>query len=168
MAKDSVAEKDARKQERAKTGTVRVDVTHKGKKTQEAVYKSEDKSFVLVADEPQSRGGQGEGPSPLGYFISGAATCLMMQYTNVLKEKPMPVESMKLLARAHNDRETRVFKDIIYQVDLTGSLSEADVETLARQASDRCFVENTLSKVIPITTEVHLNGKKVLSFTREP
>ncbi len=57
MAKDSVAEKDARKQERAKTGTVRVDVTHKGKKTQEAVYKSEDKSFVLVADEPQSRGG---------------------------------------------------------------------------------------------------------------
>ncbi|MCH7879684.1 MAG: RpiB/LacA/LacB family sugar-phosphate isomerase [candidate division Zixibacteria bacterium] len=75
---------------------------------------------------------------------------------------------MARLARAHNDRETRVFKDIIYQVDLTGSLSEADVETLARQASDRCFVENTLSKVIPITTEVHLNGKKVLSFTRKP
>ncbi len=168
MAQDSAAEKDKRKQEGAKLGTVRIDVTHKGKKTQEAVYKSEDKSFVMVADEPQSRGGKGEGPSPLGYFISGAATCLMMQYTNVLKENPMPVDSMKLLARAHNDREARDFKDIIYQVDLTGSLSEAAAETLARQASDRCFVENTLSKVIPITTEVRLNGEKVFSFTRQP
>ncbi len=149
-------------------GTVRVDVTHKGKKTQEAVYKSEDKTFVFVADEPESRGGKGEGPSPLGYFISGAATCLMMQYTNVLKDNPMRVTSMKLLARAHNDRGSRDFKDIVYQVDLTGTLSEADAENLARQASDRCFVENTLSKVIPITTEVNLNGKKVFSFTREP
>ena len=82
----------------------------------------------------------------------------MMQYANVLKEKPMPVESIKMLARAHNDREARVFKDMIYEVNLTGPISTADAETLARAASDRCFVENTIAKAIPITTEVHLNG----------
>jgi len=96
-----------------------------------------------MIDEPEIRGGKGTGPTPLGYFFTGAASCLMMQYANVLKEKPRPVESVKMLARAHNDREARVFTDMIYQVDLTGSLSEADAETLTKAASERCFGENT-------------------------
>jgi uncharacterized OsmC-like protein len=82
-----------------------------------------------MIDEPEIRGGKGTGPTPLGYFVTGAASCLMMQYANVLKEKPMAVESIKMLARAHNDREARVFTDMIYQVDLTESLSDADAET---------------------------------------
>ena len=49
---------------------------------------------------------------------------------------------------------------MVYQVDLTGSISEADAETLARAASERCFVENTIARSLPITTEVNLNGKK--------
>lgn len=114
-----------------------------------------------MIDKPEIRGGKGLGPTPLGYFVTGAASCLMMQYANVLKEKPMPVESIKMLARPHNDREAR-----IYQVDLTGPISEADAETLAKAASERCFVENTIVKSLPITTEVSLNGKKVVSFTR--
>ncbi|MGH7798923.1 MAG: OsmC family protein [Candidatus Binatia bacterium] len=148
-------------------GTVRVDITRQEHKTFEAVFKTEDKSFQRMIDEPEIRGGKGSGPTPLGYFVTGAASCLVMQYANVLKEKPMPVESIKMLARAYNDREARVFTDMIYQVDLTGSLSEADAETLAKAASERCFVENTMAKAIPITTEVHLNGKKVVTFTRD-
>jgi len=150
----------------AKIGTVRVDIAHQEKKTFEAIFKNEDKSFQLLIDEPQVRGGQSLGPTPLGYFVTGAASCLMMQYANVLKEKPMPVESIKMMARAHNDREARVFKDMIYEVNLTGPISPADAEALARAASERCFVENTIAKALPITTEVHLNGKKVVTFTR--
>jgi uncharacterized OsmC-like protein len=76
------------------------------------------------------------------------------------------VGSIKMVARAHNDRDARIFTDMIYQVDLTGSISEADAETLAKAASERCFVENTIVKSLPITTEVRLNGKKIISFTR--
>jgi len=147
-------------------GTVRVDITRQEKKTFEAVYKTEEKSFQLLIDEPEIRGGKGLGPTPLGYFVTGAASCLMMQYANVLKEKPMLVDSIKMVARAHNDRDARVFTDMIYQVDLAGSISEADAERLARPASERCFVENTIAKALPITTEVSLNGKKVVAFTR--
>ena len=66
-----------------------------------------------------------------------------------------------MLARAHNDSEARIFTDVIYQIDLTGSLSEADAETVTKAASERCFVENTIAKSLPITSEVSLNGKKV-------
>ncbi len=147
-------------------GTVRVDIARQDKKTFEATYKTEEKSFQLMIDEPEMRGGRGLGPTPLGYFVTGAASCLMMQYANVLKEKPMAVDSIKMVARAHNDRDARIFTDMIYQVDLTGSISESDAETLAKAASERCFVENTIAKSLPITTEVRLNGKKIISFTR--
>ena len=66
-----------------------------GEKTFEAVFKTEEKSFQLMIDEPEVRGGKGSGPTPLGYFVTGAASCLMMQYANVLKEKPMPVETSR-------------------------------------------------------------------------
>jgi uncharacterized OsmC-like protein len=90
----------------------------------------------------------------------------MMQYANVLKEKPFPVESIKMMARAHHDREARVFTDIVYHIHLTGPISPTDAEVLARAASERCFVENTIARAMPITTEVHLNGEKVLTFRR--
>lgn len=147
-------------------GTVRVDIAHQEHKTFEALFKTEDKSFQLMIDEPELRGGKGSGPTPLGYFVTGAASCLMMQYANVLQEKPLPVDSIKMVARAHNDREARIFTDMIYQVELTGSISAPEAEALAKAASERCFVENTIAKSLPITTEVSLNGKKVLSFTR--
>ena len=51
----------ARKQEGAKVGTVRVDIAHQEKKTFEAVYKTEEKSFQLLIDEPEVRGGKGLG-----------------------------------------------------------------------------------------------------------
>ncbi len=81
--------------------TVRVDIARQEHKTFEATYKTEEKAFQLMIDEPEIRGGKGSGPTPLGYFVTGAASCLMMQYANVLKEKPMPVDSIKMVARAH-------------------------------------------------------------------
>ena len=98
---------------------MRVDITHQDHKTFEAVFKTE--TIVSAHDRRAGvRGGKGTGPTALGYFVIGAASCLMMQYANVLKEKPMAVESIKMLARAHNDRDARVFTDMIYQIDLTG------------------------------------------------
>ena len=71
-----------------------------------------------------------------------------------------------MFARAHNDRDARMFTDMIYQVGPAGSLSEADAQELAKAARARCFVENTIAKALPITAKVSLNGKKVVSFTR--
>jgi uncharacterized OsmC-like protein len=145
-----------------------VDIIHQGQKGFVATHKSDEKTFEIQIDEPPSRGGQNEGPSPLSYFVTGAASCLAMQYMNVLNEQPLPIESMKVLARAHNDRGARIFTDMVFQVSLTGPISPSDAEGLARAASKRCFVENTLEKAIPLTTEVELNGKPVVTLTRTP
>ena len=57
---------------KSKIGTVRVDIAHQEQKTFEAAYKTEDKTFHIVIDEPTVRGGQSKGPTPLGYFVTGA------------------------------------------------------------------------------------------------
>ena len=54
-------------------GTVRVDVQHQEQKTLEAVYKTEDKAFQIMMDEPEVRGGTNRAPTPLGTFVTGAA-----------------------------------------------------------------------------------------------
>jgi hypothetical protein len=52
------------------------------------------------------------------------------------------------------------------KVDLTTAISVTDAEALANAASECCFVENTIAKSLPTTTEMSLNGKKVVSFAR--
>jgi uncharacterized OsmC-like protein len=57
---------------------------------------------------------------------------------------------------------------MIFEVRLEGTVSADQVQVLAREASARCFVENTLGKVIPITTDVYLNDSKLVTLTRSP
>lgn len=91
-----------------------------------------------------------------------------MQYTSLVIERNLPIENMKLMVRAHHHRELRSFTDMIFEVRLEGAVSADQVQVLARDASSRCFVENTLGKVIPITTDVYLSGSKLLTLTRNP
>jgi hypothetical protein len=55
-------------------GTTRVDIRHVEQKTFAATYKTEDKTFEILIDEPAVRGGQSKGPTPLGLFVAGAGS----------------------------------------------------------------------------------------------
>lgn len=55
-------------------GTIRVDIEHQEQKTFQATYKTEDHSFEFPIDEPEIRGGMSKGPTPLGYFVTGAGS----------------------------------------------------------------------------------------------
>lgn len=81
----------------------------------------------------------------------------------------LPIESLKMIVRAHISQELpSAFRDMIFQVYVEGAISEIQLESLAREASAHCFVENTLEKAMPITTDVHLNGRKVITLNRGP
>jgi uncharacterized OsmC-like protein len=92
-----------------------------------------------------------------------------MQYTSLVMEKELPIDNVKMMVRAHTIREKpRAFTDMIFEVRLNGSAPVAQVNALAKEASANCFVENTLAKAIPLTTEVFLNDKKILTLKRDP
>jgi uncharacterized OsmC-like protein len=92
-----------------------------------------------------------------------------MQYTSLVMEKELPIENIKMMVRAHTIRQKpRAFTDMIFEVRLDGAASAAEVKALAQDASANCFVENTLAKAIPLTTEVFLNDTKVVTLKRTP
>ncbi|HEY7555041.1 MAG TPA: OsmC family protein [Candidatus Binatia bacterium] len=92
-----------------------------------------------------------------------------MQYTSLVMERELPIENIKMMVRAHTIREKpRAFTDMIFEVRLDGAAAAAEVKALAKDASANCFVENTLAKAIPLTTEVFLNDTKIVTLKRAP
>lgn len=74
-----------------------------------------------------------------------------------------------MTVRGHIYRETpSSFRDMIFEVQIEGNVTDGQIDTLARAASGYCFVENTLVKAIPIRTEVRLNGRRLLTLNRGP
>ena len=150
-------------------GTLRADVQHRQQKTLEATVKAGGGEFTFLIDEPRARGGLGEGPNPLGYFLAGAGGCLLMQYVSLAIAQDLPIQTLSMIVRAHILRQVPChFRDIVYDIFIVGSVSQEEVEQLAEEASHHCFVDNTLPKAIPVETIIHLNGKDVLRRRRGP
>lgn len=150
-------------------GALRVDIKQREHKTLEATFKTEDKEFRFVMDEPKARGGLDEGAGPLAYFLAGAGGCLLMQYASLVIAQDLPIETLSMIVRGHILRKAPChFLDIVYDVFIEGGISVERVERLVEEASHHCFVDNTLPKAIPIKTVVHLNGKEILTRSRGP
>jgi uncharacterized OsmC-like protein len=118
------------------------------------------KQFSWVIDEPPERGGTDEGPNPLAYFISGAASCFMMQIAMVGISQNMVLDELEVIARAHYtlpiDGE---FKEIIYDVRIGTKNGKEEIINLIHKAERLCFVHNTFKGTrVKLTTNVFLNG----------
>lgn len=116
--------------------------------------------FSLTIDEPPERGGTGAGLPPLAYFLAGAASCLLTQYTKLALEKGIPIQSLKAVARGHFDRQLGgAFVDVIYDIDLESDADARTIKTLASEAELMCYAHNTLKKAVRMETNLKLNGK---------
>jgi uncharacterized OsmC-like protein len=84
-------------------------------------------------------------------------------------DQELPIEALRVTVRGHILRKPpSSFRDVIFEVQLEGNVAEEKIEALARGASGYCFVENTLAKAIPVTTEVKFNGRKLLTLNKGP
>ncbi|MHB8566334.1 MAG: OsmC-related (seleno)protein [Nitrososphaerales archaeon] len=146
-------------------GTKRVDI----KNVEQLRHEVSAHGFSLIVDEPAERGGTHLGLDPLGYFVTGAASCFLNQFARSIMIRDLKVDDLEMTARAHYDMaKTRDFTDFIYDVHLSGKESKENVLELLYEAERRCFVHQTLKKAIPLTTNVFLNGVQVVSHTLGP
>jgi len=146
-------------------GTKRVEVKH----VEQLRHEVATHGFNLVVDEPEERGGTHSGPDPLAYFVTGAASCFLNQFARTIIIRDLKIDSLEMTARAHYDMaKNREFLDFIYDVRLIGSETRENVSELMHEAERRCFVHQTLKKALPLTTNVYLNGERVVSHTLGP
>ena len=139
-----------------KIGTQRIDVHAAEQLRFEASFGD----FNFPIDEPRERGGTDAGPPPLAYFLAGAASCLLTQYTKLALEKGIRINSLKTVARGHFDRQLGgAFVDIIYDIELESDEDADGIRQLALEAESMCYAHNTLKKAVRLETNLIFNGR---------
>ncbi len=117
----------------------------------------------ILADEPESAGGEDQGPNPYDLLLSALAACKVMTVHLYARRKQWPVETVsitlnhrKVSANECEDCETEGLAkvDIIdCEINFEGELDEAQIKRLA-EIADRCPVHRTLTSETKIRTAV--------------
>jgi len=118
--------------------------------------------FKWLSDEPPQRGGHGEGPTPLSYFLSGLGFCQLVHYTEHIIMDGLDIHSIEMsVVGTITKHRPRRFTEVTYEVRLTGHADAGGVKELARKAADDCYVTNTLKNACKVSGIIIYNGKEI-------
>ncbi len=115
---------------------------------------------TLAADEPQSVGGNDEGPSPYDFLLTALGACTSMTLRMYANHKGLPLEHVAVVLDhdkvhasdcADCEKSSSKIDRIRRRLTLTGELTEAQRARLL-EIADRCPVHRTLEGDIRIET----------------
>lgn len=153
-----------------------LDVTEKvspNLKTQHQVVASLDKedgfttqmkvgNHYLLADEPESFGGQDFGPSPYEFVSAGLSACTVMTLHMYAKRKGWPLENVEVhtsYSKTHAEdcenceRNSAKIDTFHRELKITGDLEDKQRERLV-QIADKCPVHKTLHSETQVITSL--------------
>lgn len=125
-------------------------------------------SFAFISDEGSYMpGGEGTAPSPLTYFVSGIAMCLISHVTQVALKKKLAIRNEKVNVTAHFHEKGSVLRgdakgfcdsfEFVISLDSDEDLKE--IRELIRLSHELCFAEKAVIGISPIHMSQSLNGQ---------
>jgi uncharacterized OsmC-like protein/fermentation-respiration switch protein FrsA (DUF1100 family) len=116
--------------------------------------------FSLVADEPESYGGTGRGPSPYEYLMAALGSCTAMTVQMYARRKKWPLEEAVVRlshAKVHaedcrdcDEKDCKIDR-FERELDLQGDLDDDQRQRLI-EISEKCPVHRTLMEEVEIAT----------------
>lgn len=103
-------------------------------------------------------------PTPKQLLVAGLCGCTGMDVVALLKKYKQPLEAFQIEAEATPTEGGHpvVYKDIKLLFKLSGPLDAAKaLEAVALSQSKYCGVSAMVSKAVPITYVVELNGQRI-------
>ncbi len=109
---------------------------------------------LLHTDVPVELGGEASGPEPHDLFDAAIGACKALTLMLYAKQKGMPLESLDVRVSRDDSEERKGIYRLAVQLDLHGTLDEAQREQLLRIA-DKCPVHKLVtSSEVQITTQL--------------
>jgi len=123
--------------------------------------------FHLESDEPAVRGGTDLGPTPLQYFVAGAAFCLITQIARFAPLHDVPLEEVQADVRAEfnaadkfvTDDSNGAFEQVTYALTVRSSAPAERVRLLIEHAERACHAAQSLRQPVLVSLQVQLNGQ---------
>jgi putative redox protein len=106
---------------------------------------------IVVADEPESRGGKDEGPAPYGFVLAGLAACSAMTLGMYAERKAWKLGEVKVDLRMYRDDGD--VERIERKIAIAEALTEEQRVRLAEIAA-KTPVTKTLKRAYVIETEI--------------
>jgi uncharacterized OsmC-like protein len=128
-------------------------------------------SFAFISDEGSYiPGGEGTAPSPLTYFVSGIALCLISHITQVAAKKKLSIRNEKAEVTAHFHEEGSVLRgdaegycdSFEINISLDSEENITEIKQLIRMSHRLCFAEKAVAGTVPIHLSQTINGQVLL------
>ncbi len=129
------------------------------------------KEFAFISDEGSYiPGGEGTAPSPLTYFVSGMALCLISHITQVANKKKLAIRNEKASVTAHFHEEGSVLRGDAegfcdrFEINISLEYDEeiSEIKQLIRLAHRLCFAEKAVIGTVPIVITQQLNEQPLI------
>jgi len=120
--------------------------------------------FEFDCDEPPERGGEDSAPSPLEFFMCGAAFCLLSQLVQFAPLYNVQFHDVKVDFRASFDDSEKynltgpgaAFQKVVIKVLIDSPSARDDVEKLIAHAERGCHAVQSLSAPVPVETSYEI------------
>lgn len=109
---------------------------------------------ALVADEPESVGGEDRGPAPFEFVMAGLGACTSMTLRMYAERKEIPLTQVSVALSHEKIKLDGIVRDqITRRITLTGDLS-ADQRTRLLEIAEKCPVHKALSQSLMIDSQL--------------
>ncbi len=127
-----------------------------------------DGTTKMIADEPESEGGDGRGPTP-GFFIrAGLASCCAMCYVTCAARLGVPIESIEVEVESDFDARGILgladvphgFTAVRYIVKVQSAAPEADIHKVIEAGDEMGAMLEVVRDPVPVKREVRIEQPK--------
>jgi len=127
------------------------------------------RGFTVTQDEPATAWGTAKGPTPTDYFVASIGFCENVIFARTASMAKLTVDSLETAVSGSWDRRglfeidgtSPFFKAITVETRVSTRDPVEKVAEVARLTHRRCPVHATLSRAIPMTFKLVVNGHDV-------
>ena len=135
----------------------------KGESHNATKFEAKARNFTFIIDEPESLGGNDQGPNPVEYLLGSYAGCLNVVVHLVAKEEGILINKLNISIEGDLDPAKFIgqpgfnragFQNINVTLDIDSNADENTINKIIGIAKNRCPINDNLSNVTQISYTV--------------